>query len=319
MNTYVRRATGLGALIWIIYCGVTIRSLHDGGWAHALLLLAALVVVPVGFGLIRNIGAIASEDWCRSKAEVLQFPAALLLVASCSIPVGIWSALTAIPWTVVCLLAALSGCSRLLADNAWRSTDSVCITSALLFLGVGGAWVCADRAGFRPLDFPDAIVTLTAVHFHFAGFVLPLVAGMTARVFPASRFAASAGIAVCVGVPAVAVGITATQLGAGSSIEALSGGVLALSGAFVAILHLRIATRSDQTLWAQILFGVAGLSLLFGMVLAGIYAFRSVVPILPWLDVPWMRALHGTANALGFGLFAIFAWRSRLMKRTESL
>jgi hypothetical protein len=29
---------------------------------------------------------------------------------------------------------------------------------------------------------------------------------------------------------------------------------------------------------------------------------------LPWLDIPWMRALHGTANALGFTVPALVGW-----------
>jgi hypothetical protein len=38
---------------------------------------------------------------------------------------------------------------------------------------------------------------------------------------------------------------------------------------------------------------------------------------LPWLNVPWMRALHGTANAIGFALVSVLAWRARSLKSTE--
>lgn len=41
--------------------------------------------------------------------------------------------------------------------------------------------------------------------------------------------------------------------------------------------------------------------------LAAIYGSRFYVPM-PWLDIPWMRAVHGTANALGFGLAGLLAW-----------
>ncbi|HTO05065.1 MAG TPA: hypothetical protein VL069_15245, partial [Opitutus sp.] len=64
------------------------------------------------------------------------------------------------------------------------------------------------------------------------------------------------------------------------------------------------------SLFGRVLFLLAGVSLLFGMSLAGLYASRSLILPLPWLDVPWMRALHGTANALGFGLCGLFAWRT---------
>jgi hypothetical protein len=223
----------------------------------------------------------------------------------------------AAPWFIVCSLAALNGGVRFFEHRAARSTPDLCINAALIFLGVGGFWTLIDRIGFRPLRFPDFIVTLTAVHFHFAGLLLPLVAGLTLRRFPQSRVARVAAIAVIIGVPGVAIGITATQLGYGSNLEVFTGALLSVSGALVAVLHLRMALVSGGTLFARTLFVAAGVSLLFAMSLAGIYASRSLMLPLPWLDVPWMRALHGTANALGFGLCGLLAWRAAPQSRPD--
>ena len=44
-----------------------------------------------------------------------------------------------------------------------------------------------------------------------------------------------------------------------------------------------------------------------GMVLSTLYGLRFF-DVLPGLDIPWMRALHGTGNALGFALPALMAW-----------
>jgi hypothetical protein len=174
------------------------------------------------------------------------------------------------------------------------------------------------------------------VHFHFAGLLLPIFAGLATRYFPFSRMASLAAIGVVLGVPAVAVGITTTQLGVGPAIEAAAGCGLAVAGALVAILHVRIALDLPALLRAEqsgafgvvrketasgaamassrlpitrALFAVTGVSLFFGVALAAIYASRAFVTPLPWLDVPWMRALHGTVNALGFGVCGLFAWR----------
>lgn len=65
------------------------------------------------------------------------------------------------------------------------------------------------------------------------------------------------------------------------------------------------------------LFLLSGVSLFFGMALAAIYALRAFVLPLPWLDIPWMRALHGTLNAFGFGLCSMLAWRSVTDKNTK--
>jgi hypothetical protein len=57
------------------------------------------------------------------------------------------------------------------------------------------------------------------------------------------------------------------------------------------------------------LFFVAGVSLFFAMTLAAADAARgfSATPM-PWLTLPWMRAVHGTINALGFGLCGVLGW-----------
>jgi hypothetical protein len=40
------------------------------------------------------------------------------------------------------------------------------------------------------------------------------------------------------------------------------------------------------------------------MVLAGLYGSRFVAPV-SWLNIPMMRALHGTLNAVGYGLLGV--------------
>jgi hypothetical protein len=52
---------------------------------------------------------------------------------------------------------------------------------------------------------------------------------------------------------------------------------------------------------------VAAVSLAASMLFSALYGSRFFLP-LSWLDLPWMRALHGTANALGFGLVGVVAW-----------
>ena len=51
------------------------------------------------------------------------------------------------------------------------------------------------------------------------------------------------------------------------------------------------------------------------MLLAALYGLRFYLPV-AWLDIPWMRALHGSANALGFALPALLGWS--MVKARES-
>ena len=59
--------------------------------------------------------------------------------------------------------------------------EAMLLLAGLVYLAVGGVWTVIARAGLRPLGFPDLIVLLTAVHFHYAGFALPVLAGLVAR------------------------------------------------------------------------------------------------------------------------------------------
>jgi hypothetical protein len=204
---------------------------------------------------------------------------------------------------------AAIGFSRIRHGGLRRDLDGLCRDAALIFALVGGGWTLADRSGFRPLQFEPEIVALTAVHFHYAGLLLPLLAGLVQRELFFFRLASRAAVGVVLGVPAVAVGITATQLGAGPSIEAAAGCGLALAGMVVGILHVRIAADRRQSLVTRALLAIAGVSLFIGMLLAGLYAMRAFVAPFPWLGIPQMRMLHGTVNALGFGLCGVLAWR----------
>lgn len=121
------------------------------------------------------------------------------------------------------------------------------------------------------------------------------------------NIARAAGIGVVAGVPLVAVGITATQLGLAPWLECAAAWITSLSGLLTALLYWRLSRDSDFERAARWLWFVAALSLAFGMVLSAMYGTRFYLP-LTWLDIPWMRALHGTANAIGFGACGVLGW-----------
>jgi hypothetical protein len=285
------------------------RPAHDA-WTLALLVFAALVLVPLALDLIierNDAGQVAG--WLR-WAQSFQFWAAASLAFACYLPAGALAAVFALPWLGVTLLLAAIGIVRVMRHGAARPLDRLCADAALVFLAIGGLWTVADRVGYGPLKFDRAIVALTAVHFHYAGLLLPLCTGLVARRMPASRFVGRVTVGVVLGVPAVALGITATQLGWGPAFEAAAGVGLALAAACVAICHVRQALEPALPKNARVLLGIAGVSLFFGMVLAALYALRGYAAPIDGLGVPQMRALHGTVNALGFGLCGVLGWRA---------
>ena len=307
----------IGVVAWGAFVWLRVPSLHHDAWAHALLLFAALVIVPLAFELFRAEGDLGLTPRLLDIAQVVQLPAALLLVASCWMSAGPIALAAALPWATWTALLATAGLARLRRDGLRRSLDGLCADAAMLFAVVGGAWTLADRAAYSPLNFDSAIVALTAVHFHYAGLLLPLFAGLVQRELWFWRFASRAAVGVVLGVPAVAIGITATQLRWGTSIETAAGVGLAFAGMAVAVLHVRIALETKRDAVTRVLLGIAGASLFFGMVLAALYAVRANTTVTPWLGIPQMRLLHGTVNAIGFGLCGVLAWR-RMQTATKS-
>jgi hypothetical protein len=213
------------------------------------------------------------------------------------------------PWVVWTVLLARIGFMRLKREGLRRSMDGLCADVALIYSTIGGAWTLMDRGGYAPLGFSADITALTAVHFHYAGLLLPLFAGLVQRELWFWRFASRAAVGVILGVPGVAVGITLSQLRWGHSFEAAAGVGLAFAGMAVAVLHVRIALEAKRDGVTRALLAITGASLFFAMVLAALYATRANQTLMPWLGIPQMRALHGSVNAIGFGLCGVLAWR----------
>lgn len=301
-----------GALAWLGFVAALRPGPQHETWTHVLIAFAALVLVPLALDLIveRN-DAPRTARWL-GWAGAAQLPAALALAFACWLRPGVGAALLTLPWLAFTALLAAIGVARMLRHGLARPLDRLCTDVGLMYALIGGLWVLADRGGIRPLGFDAGIVALTAAHFHFAGLLLPLFTGLAARQMPDSRFIARAAVGVVLGVPAVAAGITAAQLGLGPALETAAGLGLALAAAVVAILHVRLALDSTASPLARGLIAVAGVSLFFGMVLAACYALRAYMTALPWLGIPQMRALHGTVNALGFGLCGVLGWRAML-------
>jgi len=303
----------IGGAVWIAFVVWRVPDARHENWALALVLLAAAVLVPLAFGLWTERDETRQElpERLFGWAERTQLPAVLALALALGLEPGWPAAALALPWAAVLGMLALAGLGRIRRDRFRRPLEGLAADVSLVFGAVGAAWLLADRAGWQPMGFAPPIVALTAVHFHYAGLFLPLFAGLVHRELVIVRFASQALVGVVLGVPATALGITATQLGWGHSLETGAGCGLALAGMAVGLLHVRLALDAKrQERRVRGLMAAAGVTLFLAMVLAGAYALRGVAGVAPWLGLPQMRLLHGSLNALGFGLAGVLAWRA---------
>jgi len=280
----------------------------------AILLFAALVLVPIGLSLIAVSGSSATEAFLLRLARRIQLPAATALAASFAFDQGSVAAILAAPWLVVTLLLAAAGARRLVG-NGFRFDSTTAEAAALLFIPVGGGWAIISRAGLRPQDFSHAIVLLTAVHFHYAGFLLPLIASCVTRRLQDQSGAQSPAridaimlLGIVLGVPAVGVGISLSP-----HVEICAAIAVALASVTLSIRQMQAALKNGDATQVTLAL-VSSLSLMAAMGLAGTYAVGEFSGR-RWLEIPTMIRTHGAFNAFGFAACGIAAWSRAGMQK----
>lgn len=302
--------TLIGAVAWIAFVIAARCSPASAAWLQVMLTFAALVVFPLAIDLVserRDAGGIArSMKWVRHG----QLPAAALLAISCGMRPGLGAMLVATPWAALTALLASVGFGRMLRDKWSRPIDRLSADVGMIFVVIGGVWMLADRGGLRPVELPATMVAVIAVHFHFAGLLLPIFSGFILRQIPDSRFASRAAVGIVLGVPAMAIAMAGTHFGWNPAIEAAAASGLAISAMAAAVLQIRLALdASDSPVAARVLLIVSGASLFFAVLFGGAYSLRGFAHPLPWLGLPQMRALHGTLAAVGFALCGALGWK----------
>ncbi|MEZ6071599.1 MAG: YndJ family transporter [Pirellulales bacterium] len=304
-----RRAVA-GAAFWLFIFWQQRPRWESDEWIVQLLLLGPLVLVPLALWLYRHDDTARNE--CRMTArlwrfvELTQFPAALVLaVGFVRFVPGTIAGLLALPWFAVTIALAVVGVMTSWRRGFWPAT-TLCRDAALVYVVVGGWGATMDRFGVYPLDFVPVIILLTAVHFHYAAFVLPLTAGLAGRRV-GGKLATATAFCVVAGAPLVALGINATQLGAPPQLETFAAYVMVAGGVLTAVLHVLLGFDGRRPAAARVLWLTSAAALTFSMVLAAMYASRFYADV-GWLVIPKMAKLHGTANALLFALPAVIGW-----------
>ena len=265
------------------------------------LALGLVVVVPLALGLDR-----------RRPLDPARIPfvagAGLVAAGSLLLDEGLLAAALTIPWLVTAAIGALRHAVPVDA-RAWIRAAPAILPFAYAVAGAG--WLLVSRYGGRPLDFGDTIVELTAIHFHYAGLVAPLLVLSLVRwlrLDGKSGTAARASlVAVLAATPLTAAGITfEPALGAAGAVAFACG----LTTASLLTLT-RVLPKVRRT--SRVLLGISSASVIASMALAVAYAFGQ------WLGTPSpslqvMANTHGVLNAVGFALAGVLGW-SREQRR----
>lgn len=304
-RAYARLSAVAGAVVWLLLLLPSTSDSHEVELIHKVLFFALLVIVPLGLSLVTP-GEQAISVVLYRTAVLVQPLAAVVTIVSFFFEKGLLSASLAAVWLLASGIVALLGLSRLSARGLFPLYESS-IDAGLLYLPVAGGWLIIYRLGVQPFDFGETIVLLTVVHFHFAGFAAPIIAGLTGKMLaqtthPPGRIYVFVVLALVAAMPLVAAGITFSPL------IGLLGTLLIAAGlVMLAVITLGRVVPAVPSLSSRVLLTIAALSSCIAMVLACLYAYSLVAHILI-LRIPTMAMTHGLLNAFGFATCSLVAW-----------
>ncbi|HVI72809.1 MAG TPA: YndJ family protein [Pyrinomonadaceae bacterium] len=301
-GTFLRGSAAVGGFVWLLLLPTISADAPERELIHKVVLFGILVVVPLGISLVEPHDQQTSMLY---RLVVFSQPvAALLAVASFFFETGPLAASLSSAWLVFSLLVALFGLARLKSRGLYPVAE-LSIDAGLLYLTVAGVGLVIYRLGIQPFDYGETIILLTVVHFHFAGFAAPIIAGMNGRVLrerkhPQKIFAASV-FGIVGAMPLVAAGITFSPW-----VGLI--GTLILAAGLVLLAVLTVGwVMSALPLGKRLLLVVGAVSSCTAMVLACLYAYSLATKTLI-LNIPTMAMTHGLLNAFGFVTCNLIAW-----------
>lgn len=259
------------------------------GLMELLFLAAAWVIYPLG---------LASLPPCAPVrlARKLHPAAAILATVSFFLPIGVSAAGLVVPWLGLNGLVALGGLLHL--KTVFKEGLPRLLLLAAMFLPVvGGIHLVATRAGYALAGFPEPIILLTAIHFHYTGFAAPILASLAGR----SKLALYGGLGLVGGTPVIAAGFLFSPV-----LKIVGVGILCVSVIALAVGQLTVAPSLPGR--ARALLTVSSLAVIAGMILAGIYE-HGFYTGRTWIAIPTMAWSHGILNGVGFSLCGLLAWR----------
>lgn len=205
-----KRSAAVGLVAWLVFLLRPTADTASTELIHRIVLFGVMVIVPWGLSLVPPSERSGFNFWLYNIAVALQSLPVPLTVISFYLDKGILAGSLVCGTLVVYSVIALYGVSRLISRRSLFPIAELSIDAGLIYLPVAGAWLLIYRLGIQPFGFGEIIILLTAVHFHFAGFATPILAGMNGRVlstknYPRPIFAFSV-FAIVAAMPLVAAG-----------------------------------------------------------------------------------------------------------------
>ncbi|MBT2580611.1 YndJ family protein [Bacillus sp. ISL-8] len=262
---------------------------------EAIILLSILLFIPMSFCIIdkkkRNGSYVLFYKFVSFLYPIAAISAMLAFVTNHFFFALLWFAYTGI--------VALFGVSRLL-ERGWKPIEETAIDSAFIYLFLGGFWFFASVAKVSIMNFSSDIVLLTAAHFHYSAFLLPLSAGLIGRkrekrskVYDAIMFI------IVISPMTVAIGITYSRI---FEFFAVFIYLCAIYGYGVYVWRTKFNTIS-----AKVLLVLSSSTLMVTIMFSLIYSYGNFKQVMT-ITIAQMVWIHGVVNGIGVALPAFVGW-----------
>ncbi|SEN22009.1 YndJ-like protein [Mesobacillus persicus] len=285
----MKRNILLGVFSFFVYIALDWQQIH---LVEALLLLSMLCFVPIAMFLVGND---RKDDRLVKYLSTIYPLAALSAVLAIVTDVFVFS----VVWFGFTVLITMLGLSRLL-ERGWKPISETAIDFGLIYLGLGGFWFFAYVSEIKIMSFSSLTNLLTAIHFHYSAFVIPIFMGFIGRKLTSSHRLYTLVSLVIISSPmTIAVGITISR-----KLEFIAVTVYVLALIFYAFF---VFTAHFQRKLAKFLVSFSAAVLLMTIAFSLIYAFGRVSSSVT-ITIPTMIFIHGVVNAFGVVLPALVGW-----------
>lgn len=289
----------VGGVLWLILLVGACLNFFPLSIFDLLFLLAPWVVVPLGLNLVpAQVSRLSQVN--KLVARYLLLPAAALTTASFFLKDGRRAGALVSLWLIVAVALALDGLERLIRTRL-ESLAEFCFAFGEGYALVGALWLAASRLGIHPFGFREPIVLLTAIHFHYAGLMAAILAGLAA-----TSMRTPLSIRTALSCAVVGPGLLGLAFLAGPKLKLAAVGLMVIGECGIAFATFRVGLAEASGIGGRMLL-VGSVCVIFGMTLAGIWAVGEY-PLHAFVNLEQMARYHGVLNSVGFGLCSLVGW-----------
>lgn len=251
------------------------------------LTVAQLIFVPTVVQLIVRLK--------RSEQMILAVGMVAVTVLYFEPSIPLLEVICAVLYFLSTCIIAKKGLERFL-NRGFTNLAEIMIDAGFLYIAIGGAWYFASIAqidtGFSPI-----ITWLTAIHFHYSGFLLCVSLGLFGRLYTRKLYQ-SIALIILSGPLLVALGITFSTV-----IEMLSVTLYVLAIFILFVMTFQVRMPMIQAISIRLTIGALCFTIIWSFLYAyGNYSGQVIV------DIPNMLDFHGKINCFVFGTLTVIGW-----------